>query len=205
MSNSEPNELPIKLLGNFPKGLIFVVSAPAGTGKTTLVRKLTKEFPDVVQSVSYTTRQPRSKETTGMHYRFVTPEEFDARASRGEFLESAKVFGHSYGTDKREVESLLKEGKHVVLVIDTQGALQVKNKCPAVTIFVSPPSFKELRRRLEGRGAETAELIQIRLANAAKEMACIQEYDYHIINENLDATYQVFKSVFIAEEHRVRK
>jgi guanylate kinase len=192
-----------KSLGCLNKGLIFVISAPAGTGKTTLVQMLCKEFDCVVKSTSYTTRKIRSGEVDGQDYHFISKEKFLSKVAAGEFLEHAEVFGNSYGTSKKEVESLQKQGKHVVLVIDTQGAAKLKEFLSAIFIFVSPPSSEELKRRLHGRQSETSEMIETRLSWAEKEMSEAAGYDYHIINENLKTAYEVLRSIFIAEEHRV--
>lgn len=191
----------MKLLGNTKPGRLFVLSAPAGTGKTTLVRMLTKEFPCVAESISFTTRAPRAGEVPGADYHFISVEEFNQRLADGEFLEHAQVFDHLYGTSRKLVERDLNEGKHVVLVIDTQGALQLRGRVPATFIFVSPPSLEELRVRLGRRSADTPASIEQRLSWAAKEMALAPHYDYHIINENLEVAYAVLRSIVIAEEH----
>ena len=195
-----------KLLGNTNRGLLFVVSAPAGTGKSTLIEMLQEEFPDhIVESCSCTTRLPRLGEVTERHYDFISNEEFEEKIAAKEFLEYAKVFGHYYGTRKEEVDLLLTQGKHVVLVIDTQGALKVQQqKLDATFIFLSPPSFDELRKRLYKRRTEDEEKIQERLLWAKQEIGMVSHYDYHIINDSLDVTYQVLRSIFIAEEHKRR-
>lgn len=194
-----------KLLGNLQKGLVFVVSAPAGTGKTTLVRMLSDEFPAVVGSVSCTTRSIRPGEIADVDYHFIEKEEFEARIQSEEFLEYANVFGNYYGTLKSEVEEKLHLGKHVVLVIDTQGAISLKKKkFPAVYIFVSPPSLSELRERLFKRKTEGDQHIEERLSWAENELAQVVHYDYHIVNDNLHHAYDILRSIFIAEEHKVR-
>ena len=195
-----------KLLGNTNRGLLFVVSAPAGTGKSTLIEMLQNEFPEnIVESCSCTTRMPRPGEMAEKHYDFISNEEFEEKIAAKEFLEYAKVFGNYYGTRKEEVDLLLSQGKHVVLVIDTQGALKVQQqKLEAIFIFMSPPSFDELRRRLVKRRTENEEKIQERLLWAKQEIGMVSNYDYHIINDSLDVTYQVLRSIFIAEEHKRR-
>jgi guanylate kinase len=194
-----------KVLGNTGKGLLFVISAPAGTGKSTLVEMILKEFPEAVaESCSSTTRPPRPGEIAARHYEFITIDAFEKKISSQEFIEHAKVFGNYYGTRKDEVARLQSEGKHVLLVIDTQGAMQIKNQIPAIFIFISPPSFEELRRRLVQRRTEDEEKIQERLLWAKQEIAMAPHYDYHIINDQLDVTYQVLRSIFIAEEHKRR-
>jgi len=195
-----------KILGNRKKGLLFIISAPAGTGKNTLVNMLIKEFPlAVVESCSATTRLPRPLEVQGKDYDFMSVQEFEHRLDAGEFLEHAKVFGTYYGTRKQEVERLEASGQHVFLVIDTQGALQIKQQRQAVLIFISPPTREELRLRLFRRNTEDEATIQQRLDWAEKEMEMIPHYDYHIVNDNLELSYQVLRGIVIAEAHRVRE
>lgn len=193
-----------KLLGGLKKGLVFVVSAPAGTGKTTLVRMLRDEFSCIVESISYTTRKPRPNEIPGRDYHFITVEEFEKRIEEGEFLEYAKVFDNYYGTSRKFVRSQQEGGKHVILVIDTQGALQLMGEFEAIFIFISPPSIGELRSRLYGRKTDADEVIEHRLSWAEKEMSLASRYDYHVVNENLQTAYAVLRSILIAEEHRNR-
>jgi len=193
------------VLGNLDQGLLFIVSAPAGTGKSTLVEMICEEFPDfVAESCSCTTRKPRPGEVEGHHYHFLTIEEFEAKIKAGDFLEYATVFGNYYGTEKKEVENLQQQGKHVFLVIDTQGAAQVKEHgLEACFIFISPPSMEELRRRLFKRKTESEEKMEERLAWAEEELKVATLYDYRIVNDNLEVTYEVLKSILIAEEHRM--
>lgn len=194
----------VPVLGGLKKGLVFVISAPAGTGKTTLVRLLREEFSCVMESVSYTTRSPRPNEVPGRDYHFISEEEFERKIEEGEFLEYARVFGNYYGTSRKFVEQQQEKGKHVLLVIDTQGALQLKQKVEATFIFISPPSMQELRARLYGRKSETDEVIEHRLSWAENEMAQCNQYHYHIVNDHLKTAYEVLRSLLIAEEHRVR-
>jgi guanylate kinase len=193
-----------QLLGLKKTGLTFVISAPAGTGKTTLVRMLTKEFSCVTESVSYTTRKPRAGEVEGRDYFFITKKEFEEKIKAGEFLEYAEVFGHLYGTSKRFVVEEQNKGKHVVFVIDTQGALQLMGKFEAVFIFISPPHLEELKKRLHERKSETEETMAHRLSWAQKEMALKHRYDYHIVNDRLQTAYEVLRAILIAEEHKNR-
>lgn len=194
-----------KLVGNLPYGLTFVVSAPAGTGKTTLVGMLTKEFDAVKMSISCTTRPPRPHETDGVHYHFLSEEEFQRKVDNGEFLEHVTLFGHRYGTSATFIEKKKASGFHVVLVIDTQGAVQLMGKIAATFIFLLPPSQEELVRRLVGRGTEKKEVIEERLKRAELEMELAKLYDYQIVNDDLPTAYQVLRSIVIAEEHRVQK
>lgn len=194
-----------KVLGHLKKGLVFVLSAPSGTGKTTLVRMLTQESPHIVESVSSTTRAPRRGEVEGKDYFFITQQEFAQKIKEGEFLEHATVFGNSYGTLKESVLLEQEKGKHVILVIDTQGVLSLKEQnFEATYIFLSPPSTRELEQRLHRRETETQEVMQQRLDWAKEEMNRISYYDYHIVNDRLDNAYIILKSIIIAEEYRRR-
>ena len=142
------------LIEECKKGLVFVVSAPAGTGKTTLINRLVTEFQSIVASVSYTTRKPRNGEIDGVHYHFIAPEEFQAKITSSDFLEYVNLYGTYYGTSKQWIQDQCEKGKHVVLVIDTQGALQLKGEFPAVFIFIGCPSLDVLRERIHRRGTE---------------------------------------------------
>lgn len=200
MSRSEQ-----RLVGNAKRGLIFVLSAPAGTGKTTLVRMLADEFPGVYESVSCTTRSARPGEIEGVDYHFLSSSMFEEKLSQGDFLEHAEVFGHYYGTSSTLVEEKLSQGKHVFLVIDTQGAMMLqKKKISAIYVFLSPPSHETLRERLTQRKTEKPDVIERRLLWAKKEMERIDRYDYHIVNDDLALAYAVLRSIVIAEEHKTR-
>lgn len=186
------------------KGLVFVVSAPAGTGKTTLVQRLAKEMEHIKPSISFTTRQPRNGEENGVDYCFISKSEFESKIRNGEFLEYVELYGDYYGTSRMWVEEQLKKGNHVVLVIDTQGGLKLKGAIPAIFVFIEPPSLDELKRRLLSRKTESANSVDKRLACAEREIQQGKQYDYRIINDQLDAAYQALKSIFVAEEHRIR-
>ncbi|MDX8431484.1 MAG: guanylate kinase [Candidatus Algichlamydia australiensis] len=177
------------------RGKLFIVSAPAGSGKTTLVEMLCNERKDCVRSVSCTTRAVRGREIDGIDYFFLSPEEFEKKSLAGEFLEEAKVYEDRYGTLKSFVEERLTQGKHVFLVIDTQGALKLKGKVEAIWVFIVPPSIKVLRERLIGRGTETAEDIEKRLAWARSEMKKADEYDYTVVNDDLNTAFMRFKEI----------
>lgn len=194
----------MKLLGKLKRGLLFVVSAPAGTGKTTLVNKLVQEFSVVKTSISCTTRSPRLGEENGVHYHFMKKEDFEKRIAEDTFFEHVRLYDHYYGTSKVKVEEMLSQGIHVVLVIDTQGALFIKKQYPAILIFIHPPSIEELRRRLINRQTESLEVIEKRLEWSKHELAAASQYDYSIVNEDLETAYDVLRSIFIAEEHRQR-
>lgn len=193
------------LLGESTEGLIFVVSAPAGTGKTTLVQMLAQEFPSIIASISYTTRKRREGEIEGTHYHFISDSEFKAKIAAADFLEYVELYGTYYGTSRQWIKEQVYKGKHVVLVIDTQGALKLKGQIPAILIFIRPPSVEVLRARLLQRRTETLEIVEKRLAWAQRELEVAQEYDYQLINDRLETAYQVLRSIFIAECHRTRR
>lgn len=192
-----------KLLGNNKQGKLFVVSAPAGTGKTTLVNELVQEFPCIKTSISYTTRNKRPNEISGVDYHFISRDEFQKKIDDGDFLEYIELYGEYYGTSKTQVEELQINGYHVVLVIDVQGGLKLKKQIEVTLIFVMPPSLEELGSRLNKRKTEKTEEIEKRLKWAGHEIEEAKNYDYQIVNDNLKTAYQVLKSIFIAEEHRI--
>jgi guanylate kinase len=165
---------------------------------------LRQEFSCVVESISYTTRRPRSGERDGIDYFFINTQEFEKKIAEGEFLEYARVFDHYYGTSREFVEKEQDRGKHVILVIDTQGAMQLMGSYGASFIFISPPSLMELKHRLVSRKADPPDSIEKRLSWAAKEMSLASKYDYHIVNDDLTVAYAVLKSILVAEEHRNR-
>lgn len=191
-----------ELLGNLKKGLPFIVSAPAGTGKTTLVKRLIKEFPCVSASISCTTRKPRPGEHDGRDYHFLTEKQFKDKMIAGDFLEYVQLYDCFYGTSRAAVLKQLDEGKHVILTIDTQGAQSLRETFPAVTIFIEPPSLEVLRKRLVSRHTESTDRIEERLEWAKNEMRTASQYDYVIVNDNLDTAYEVLRSIIIAEEHK---
>jgi len=169
-------------------GQLFIVSAPSGAGKSSLVKALLEKDPAIRLSISYTTRAPRPGEVDGAHYHFVGREDFQARLERGEFLESAEVYGNYYGTSQPWIEAEMAAGRDILLEIDWQGAAQVRRLMPrAKSIFILPPSIAELRRRLEGRGTDSAEVIVRRMAAAAEDVSHALEFDYLVVNEDFDA------------------
>lgn len=181
--------------------MLFVISAPSGTGKTTLVKRLLKEVPRLRLSVSTTTRPPRKGEEEGVDYHFVSLKEFQERRQKGEFIESAEVHGACYGTSQKLLERDEAEGHDTLLDIDTQGALTLKKKLPqAVLIFLMPPSFSDLEERLKKRGTEGESDLKRRLAKAQSEIAEKDHYDYVIINDRLEEAYKALKGLI--EEKR---
>lgn len=184
-------------------GILFIVSAPSGAGKTTLVRALLEAEPGVKLSVSYTTRPPRAGETDGRDYHFVTPEVFDRMAAAGDFLESAEIYGHRYGTSRHWVGEQLGGGADLLLEIDWQGARQVRRLMPgAVAIFVLPPSLEALEQRLRARRQDSPEVIARRLSAAREEIGHVGEFDYVIINDEFDRAAQELRSIIRAERLR---
>jgi guanylate kinase len=187
------------------RGLLFVVSAPSGTGKTTLVERLVDQTPHLKLSRSYTSRAARQGETDGVDYNFVTRERFEAMAAAGEFLEWADVFGNLYGTSAADTERVLESGSDVVLVIDVYGARQVRVRGVETTaIFVMPPSFEALERRLRGRSKDSEEAMQERLRVARQEVAAFAEYDFVVINDEVTAAVDRLRSIVLAERARLK-
>jgi guanylate kinase len=185
------------------QGNAFVVCAPSGAGKTSLVAELLRREPQVQLSVSYTTRAPRPGERDGVDYRFISRGEFEAMLGRGEFLESAEVHGNLYGTSQSWIEAQRRAGRDIVLEIDWQGAQQVRRLIPGtIGIFILPPSLEALRKRLTGRAQDSAEVIDRRLAAARGEIAHVAEFDYVIINNSFDEA--VLDLVSIVRSARLR-
>jgi len=185
------------------RGLLFIVSAPSGAGKTTLVERLVEQLPRLRMSRSYTSRTARAGETDGVDYNFVSRVRFEAMIAAGDFLEWAPVFGNLYGTCASETESLLEAGEDVVLVIDVQGARKVRARGVATTtVFVMPPSFDVLEQRLRGRSKDAEPEIQRRLQVARDEVAAFTEYDYVVVNDELPAAVDRLRSIVIAERAR---
>jgi len=167
-------------------GHLFVISAPSGTGKTTVIKGLLKEVSGLCMAVSYTTREPRTGEEDGVDYVFIDDKEFSSMIKKSQFVEWAEVHQHKYGTPISEIKRLLKGGNKVLLDIDTQGAENVKKKFPeAISIFLLPPSFDELEKRLRTRGQNSEKEMKIRIENAKEEYAKRHLYDYQVVNEDL--------------------
>jgi guanylate kinase len=181
-------------------GNLFVVAAPSGAGKSSLVKALLELDSLVLPSVSHTTRPPRGQEKHGREYFFVSPQEFDAMVLSDAFVEWAFVHGQRYGTSKKAIEERIAQGSDVILEIDFQGALQIKRIfANAVLVFILPPSWEELRSRLERRGEDTPDVIEVRLANAAEEMAQAREFDFVIINELFERALFDLKAIVHAQ------
>jgi guanylate kinase len=181
-------------------GSLFIICAPSGAGKTSLVNALLEREPDIELSVSYTTRAPRTGEEDGREYHFVSRDMFLAMASRGEFLESAEVHGNLYGTSQSWINERRATGRDIVLEIDWQGAQQVRRLVPgAIGVFIVPPSLQILRKRLTARGQDSAEVIERRLANAREEIGHVEEFDYVIINQTFDVAVVDLVSIVRAQ------
>lgn len=186
------------------RGLLFVVSAPSGTGKTTVVERLVQCVPDLAMSRSYTSRLARTGETHGLDYNFITRNRFQAMIDADAFLEWADVFGNFYGTGAADAEQTLAGGKDLVLVIDVQGARYVRaRRSDAVGVFVLPPSFAVLEQRLRGRSKDTEDAMQRRLLTARAEVAAFTEYDYVVVNDELEASVDRLRAIVLAERARL--
>jgi guanylate kinase len=187
-------------------GALFIVSGPAGAGKTSLVKALLETEPELRLSVSHTTRAPRPGEVNGRDYHFVTPREFERMLEAGEFLESAVVHGNHYGTSQKWIERELADGRDVLMVPDWQGAQQVRRLMrQVVSIFVLPPSLEVLEARLEGRGQDSPEVMKQRLVAARDEISHVSEYDYVIINEDFNRAALDLRSIFRAERLKLAR
>lgn len=185
------------------EGVLFVISAPSGAGKTTLCKEIIDIFPNLRHSVSYTTRTPRPGEVHGRDYFFVGQDEFSRMVEAGEFAEWAEVHGNYYGTSLSTLNQCRSQGIDLILDIDCQGAAQLKGRFDGgVYIFILPPSIAELRRRLDGRSADTEEVIERRINNAAAEIKEARWYDYIIVNDRFSEAVEQLKSVLIAEQCR---
>ena len=188
------------------EGVIFILSAPSGAGKTTLIKKLTASYPDIRLSVSYTTRKSRLGEIPGRDYHFVVKKRFESMRSKGDFAEWANVHGSFYGTPCRPLEQNIRRGRDVLLDIDVQGSRRIKGRYPnAVSIFVLPPSLKELERRLSLRKTDRRDIIRQRLQNAKQELNELSRYDYYVLNLKISDALEALESIVVAERHRVSR
>jgi guanylate kinase len=185
------------------RGLLFIVSAPSGTGKTTLVERLVQQLPGLRMSRSYTCRKARAGETDGVDYNFISRERFELMVAGGEFLEYADVFGNYYGTGAADTEATLAGGDDIVLVIDVQGARQVRNRgLDTVGVFILPPSAAILEQRLRGRSKDSEEQIRRRLEVAAQEVEECATYEYVVINDELETAVDRLRAIVLAERAR---
>ncbi len=189
------------------KGRLYIISAPSGAGKTTLCSMLIKKYPDVHYSISYTTRQPRGNEVNGKEYFFVDKDTFQNMIDNHEFLEWAEVHGNFYGTSKSQIEEALNKGIDIILDIDPQGAMQLKEHTGSMAsfIFITAPSMEELKTRLLKRGTDKEEHIHLRLNNAKKEVEYFKDYDYLIINDASDNAFKQLESIYLAEKLRTNQ
>lgn len=185
--------------------LLFIVSAPSGTGKTTVVERLVRVTERLKLSRSYTSRAPRGDEAHGVDYNFVSRERFETMIANGEFLEHAEVFGNFYGTHAGDATRCLESGDDVVLVIDVQGARKVRRVgLPHVAIFVLPPNYEALEQRLRGRSKDSDEAIRRRLEVAREEVSAFEEYDYVVINDHLESCVERIRSIVLAERSKLQ-
>lgn len=183
------------------RGTLFVLTGPSGTGKGTVIKSLLENMERISLSISATTRKPRDGEISGVHYYFLNKNEFEDKIIQGAFLEYAKYADNYYGTLKDPVAKTLDSGEDVILEIEVQGALQIKEKHPeAILVFIAPPDFKELERRLRGRGTETEAKILQRLETAKTELLCQKHFDYVIINDTVEKAVQKFSEIIM--KHR---
>lgn len=188
------------------EGILLVISGPSGVGKGTICSALKKEEPDLVYSISATTRTPRPGEVHGVDYFFYSRDQFEDMIRRGEFLEWASVYGNLYGTPRKYVQDALNQGKDVILEIDIQGARQIKeNFSQQLGVFIAPPSMEELARRLRNRGTDSEEEIKRRLKLAEEEMKRISDYDYIIPNDDLEKAVEILKAILLAERFRTSR
>jgi len=185
------------------EGLLFVVSAPSGAGKTSLCKQIVDFFPALGHSVSFTTRAKRDGEQDGLDYHFVSAQQFASMVKNNEFVEWAEVHDNCYGTARKTIDAARASGHDLLLEIDWQGAAQLKeNGVEGVYVFILPPGFEELRKRLEGRGTDAPEVIERRLQNARRELAEAFRYDYLVVNDNFDQALSEFKAIVTAEHCR---
>lgn len=185
-------------------GTLYIISAPSGAGKTSLVKALVESMDHIGVSVSHTTRAMRPGEQNGVHYHFVTSQEFDAMVAEGEFIEHAQVFDHCYGTAHSQLATLLRQGEDVILEIDWQGARQVRKSIQdCLSIYIVPPTRDALEQRLRGRGQDTEEVIQRRLGKAVAEMQHLTEFDYLVINDEFSLALNDLQSILLARRLRL--
>lgn len=184
-------------------GLLVVVSGPSGTGKGTLCKELRRQVPELQYSISVTTRPPRPGEKDGVNYYYLSKEKFEEMLANDEFLEWAKVYDNYYGTPKKKVMEVLEKGEDILLEIDIQGALQIMKQFPqGVFIYIVPPSIEELERRIVNRGTDSAEVIKKRLSCVEEELSYMSEYDYIVVNDEVEKAVEKLKAIIVAEKCR---
>ncbi len=185
------------------EGTIFIISAPSATGKSTICKEIIKQIPDIVLSVSYTTRAKRKGEVDGVDYFFISDDDFEQKIKANFFIEWANVYGKKYGTSREFINNAISSGKDVLLEIDVQGARNIKNIFErAIAIFILPPSIEELEKRMKERNENTEEEMALRLMQARDEIMKSTFYDYIVINDNLNSAVEKVKSIIIAERHK---
>lgn len=189
------------------RGVLLVVSSPSGAGKSTLCRRLREEFPNIGFSVSYTTRPPRPGETDGVEYNFIDKDRFDEMVASDEFAEYALVHGNMYGTSATQVQQALETGRDLIFDIDFQGGRSLRNRFrqDVVLVFILPPSMDELAARLRRRASDSTEVIERRLKMARAELEHYPDYDYVIVNDDLNAAYDKLRAVYLAQRYRMQR
>ncbi|OQY39308.1 MAG: guanylate kinase [Candidatus Cloacimonetes bacterium 4572_65] len=185
---------------------VIIISAPSGGGKSTILQRILNDFSNIKYSISSTTRAPRGTEENGVDYFFLNNDEFEQKIKENEFLEYANVFGNYYGTSMNFINECFANGQYVIMDIDVQGSLQIsKTLCPVIKIFIVPPDSIELEKRLRNRGTDSDEVINKRLDTAKEELKLINEYDYLVINDDLDKAVYAVKNIIWAEMHRISR
>jgi guanylate kinase len=188
------------------KPFLIILSAPSGGGKSTVLREILASCSNIDYSISYTTRPPRGNEVDGKAYFFVSVQQFEEKTKQGDFLEHANVFGHWYGTSKEFIRNSIANGHHVIMDIDVQGAIQISaTEFDIVKIFILPPSLSVLKQRLVDRNTDIPEVIRKRLQTAKKEIACLEHYDYLVINEDINIAVEEVKQIIKAETLRTKR
>lgn len=188
------------------KGLIAIISAPTGAGKTTLCKRLLQSLPSFISSVSFTTRLPRKQEIEGVDYYFVSREDFEKLIAKKAFVEWSEVHGHLYGTSKQFLEKNIEIGKDVVLEVDVKGGEKIKKRYPqAILVFILPPSWQELKKRIYKRATENEKSIEVRLATAKKEIKYLPYYDYFLVNDDINLATKALLMIIEAERYKISR